>query len=96
MAPLLLPLELAKENLVSQCLHILTNIYWHMDMAATRKVISTPNILGAKIGPQWRSRWAEVIMDARNDGVVPRVATNNNRNILLKSIDSTSVPPKFN
>ena len=27
--------------------------------------------------------------------MVPKVATNNNRNILLKFIDSTLVPPKF-
>ena len=29
-------------------------------------------------------------------GTVPIVATNNNRNILLSSTNSTSVPPKFN
>ena len=28
-------------------------------------------------------------------GTVPKVATNNNRNILLNSTDSTSVSPKF-
>ena len=65
---LLLP-DLNKDNLVTQCLHILTNIAGHMDVESTRKEISIPRILGTIARPQWRARCTGVIMYARNGGM---------------------------
>ena len=67
--PLLLPPDLAKDNLVTQCLHVLTNIAGHMDMVATREEIETPSHLGTRTSPQWKTRCMGAIMYAHNGGV---------------------------
>ena len=67
--PLILPPDLAKDNTVTQCLNILTNIDGHMEMAATRAEIVTPSLSDTRTRPQWRDIWTGVIMDVRNDGV---------------------------
>ena len=67
--PLLLTTDLVKETLVTQCLHILTNIAGHMDVAATKEEIATPSLLGTRTTPKCRAGWTGAIMDAQNDSV---------------------------
>ena len=49
--------DLAKDELITQFPHILTNIAGYMDVADTRKEIAFPRLLSTKTMPQWRAIW---------------------------------------
>ena len=60
------PLYLTKSNLVSQCLHISTNIAGRMGVATTRDVIETPKHLKRSKRIQWKTRLLGATMDVLN------------------------------
>ena len=84
---LLLPPELVKDNLVIQCPHISTIFSGRMGKTATRMAIATPRHPGTNKRTQCRALWTGATME--------KVSTNNIRNILLKSTESTLVPPNL-
>ena len=61
--PLLLPSELAKDSIVTQCIHILINIAVHRGVEAPRVEIETPRPPDTRTRSKWRAICIGVAMD---------------------------------
>ena len=67
--PLLLKSDIAKDNLVIQCLNISINTAGNMGVASTRVAIATTRQPDTRTSPQQRAGWTGSTTDAKNDGV---------------------------
>ena len=96
--PLLISPDLAKDNLVTQCLILLKKYCWAHGCGSHKRLNGNSKAPGHKY-----KATTEIKIYRSNDGCtqlwcgrVLMAATNDNRNILLNSTDSTPIPHKLN